>query len=81
MITKKEIEKETKVTRLKGFSPRFNYFYQIGSFQFRHQTGRNFMEVWNDSPKNGEYPGEYFDAPQNKKDFIDFIYWYLNNNN
>ena len=79
MITKKEIAHNTKVTRLSGFKPNYKYFYQNKFFQFSLKTAYNKLEVWNKNSKPGEYPGQYFDAPRNKKDFIDFVYWYLNN--
>jgi hypothetical protein len=79
--TKKEIAENTIVTRLKGFQPRFKYFYQNDKLQFSFQTGRNELEIWNKNSEPGEYPGKYFDAPNNKKEFIDFVYWYLNNQN
>lgn len=75
-LTKKQIEEDLKVTRLKGFQPRYKYFYQNGKFQFSAKTGQE-TEVWNKEPQNGEYPGSYFAPPKNKADFVDFIQWYL----
>lgn len=77
-MTKKEIAQKTKVMRLKGFRPRFKYFYKNKRFQFSGKT-EQILEVWDKSHKGSfdSYPGQYFNAPTSKKDFVNFVYWYL----
>ena len=78
-MKKSEINSQTTVTRKPGFTN--SYSYQLDTERYTFSTADNgTLEVW-DKKFNGEYeeyPGTYHSFDGNKKDFVDFVFNYLN---